>query len=137
MSSNSQAARQLKGVAAILMVLAGCSVAYHLLAILGGLGTGIGTASGFKNLGLGDRFGAIAANSFGTVALPIISLMAAVNVFYGALKMYRFENYRWALAAAAISLIPCISPCYFLGIPFGIWALVLMKKDQVKRAFPP
>ena len=137
MSSNSPAVRQLKVAAMFLMVLACCSMLYFIYAILLGAGVGIGAAGGLQGLGIGDKLGAMATNSFGAVAMPIISLMASANVFYGALKMFKLENYRWAIASAVIGTIPCLSPCLFLGMPFGIWAIVLMMKDDVKYAFPP
>jgi hypothetical protein len=32
-------------------------------------------------------------------------------------------------------MIPCISPCCLLGLPIGIWALVVLLKPEVKAAF--
>ena len=34
-----------------------------------------------------------------------------------------------------LSLIPCISPIGFIGIPFGIWALVVLCDNSVRMAF--
>ena len=42
---------------------------------------------------------------------------------------------RFALVSAVLALLPCLSPCCVLGLPFGIWALVTLNKPEVKEAF--
>ena len=37
--------------------------------------------------------------------------------------------------AAIVAMIPRISPCCLLGLPFGIWALVVLSNGTVKAAF--
>jgi hypothetical protein len=49
--------------------------------------------------------------------------------------MKKLESYSFAMAAAIIAMIPCISPCCLLGLPFGIWALVVLGDGSVKAAF--
>jgi hypothetical protein len=65
----------------------------------------------------------------------IIGLAMAVVVLLGALKMKKLESYTFALVTAIIAMVPCISPCCVLGIPIGIWALVVLNKPEVKGAF--
>ena len=57
------------------------------------------------------------------------------GIFIGALKMKQLTSYSWAYAAAVMSVVPCCGPCYILGIPFGVWALIVLNKDEVKGAF--
>ena len=56
-------------------------------------------------------------------------------VLYGAIQMRKLENLSLARMSAIISVIPCCGPCYLIGIPFGIWALVVLGKPEVKSAF--
>ena len=70
-----------------------------------------------------------------SVALGVFGLAMAVLILIGALKMKRLESYSFALTAAIIAMIPCISPCCLLGLPFGIWALVVLGDSSVKAAF--
>lgn len=65
----------------------------------------------------------------------IALLIADVFVIYGAVQMKQLKNYSIAQRAAIVSVIPCLGPCCFLGIPFGIWALVVLAKPHVKEAF--
>ncbi len=54
-------------------------------------------------------------------------------IFFAALKMMRLEAYRWALVAAILAMI--VSPGNIIGLPFGVWALVVLTSSQVKAAF--
>lgn len=67
------------------------------------------------------------------VSLPFLILNGLV--FLGALKMKNLQSYGLAMTAAIISVIPCCGPCYCLGIPVGIWALVVLRKPEVRAAF--
>ena len=49
--------------------------------------------------------------------------------------MKKLVNYRLAMVVSILALAPCISPCCLLGLPFGIWALVVLNKPEVKSAF--
>jgi hypothetical protein len=48
--------------------------------------------------------------------------------------MKRLENYGFALTGAIVAMVPC-SGCCLLGLPFGIWALVVLSDSSVKEAF--
>lgn len=57
-------------------------------------------------------------------------------IFFGGLKMKNLENFGLAIAASIIAIIPCFSGCCCLiGMPAGIWALVVLNKPEVKAAF--
>jgi hypothetical protein len=58
-----------------------------------------------------------------------------VMISIGGGKMASMESYRLARLGAILACIPFTSPFVFLGIPFGIWALVLLYDPQVKAAF--
>jgi hypothetical protein len=61
--------------------------------------------------------------------------MTGLVALFGAIKMRRCESYPFAIAASIIVMIPCISPCTVLGLPFGIWALLVLSDGSVKAAF--
>ncbi len=56
-------------------------------------------------------------------------------VLWGGISMLRVKNFPIAYTAAILSVIPCCSGCYFIGIPFGIWALVVLNRPDVKGSF--
>ena len=65
----------------------------------------------------------------------VITLLLSGLTFFGALKMKNLENFGLSMAASIIAIIPCFGPCCCLGIPVGIWALVVINKPEVKSAF--
>jgi len=64
-----------------------------------------------------------------------VGLVLSIIVLVGAIKMKNLENYGLAMAASIIAMIPCISPCCLLGLPFGIWSLVVLSDPAVKSSF--
>jgi hypothetical protein len=54
---------------------------------------------------------------------------------YGAVCMRYGVKFRVAQIAAMIACVPFLSPAIWLGIPFGIWALIVLQRKDVRRAF--
>jgi hypothetical protein len=69
------------------------------------------------------------------VVTSVVGLILSLVILIGALKMKKLESYGFAMAATIIAMIPCFSPCCLLGLPIGIWALVVLLKPEVKAAF--
>jgi len=69
------------------------------------------------------------------VGMASINLVVGIVVVMGAVKMKNLESYAFAMAAAVMAMVPCLSPCCLLGLPFGIWALVVLSDAGVKAAF--
>lgn len=71
--------------------------------------------------------------------LSLLSNMASLAlsgfVLFGGLKMKNLESWGLALAASILAVIPCCNGCCCLGLPAGIWALVVLNKPEVKAAF--
>jgi len=67
--------------------------------------------------------------------LGALEVIIGIIIIVGALKMKRLESYGFAMAAAVLSMIPYLSPCCCLGLPFGIWAIVVLSDGQVRAAF--
>jgi hypothetical protein len=62
--------------------------------------------------------------------------LAGVILLWGAHKMRRVESYRWAVVACLAGLIPYNPLCWVLGLPGAIWGLVLLRRPDVRMAFP-
>jgi len=69
------------------------------------------------------------------IVQDIIGGFVGVIVLIGAAKMQKLQNYQFALTASIVAMVPCISPCCVFGLPFGIWALVVLNKPEVKSQF--
>lgn len=72
-----------------------------------------------------------------TVAGQLLGVIVSVAVLAGASRMLKLRNYEFAMIAAVAAVIPCLTPCvgYILYLPFGIWALVVLRKPGVKSQF--
>jgi hypothetical protein len=69
------------------------------------------------------------------IVQSILGLAMSVLILLGALKMKKLENYTFSIIATVVAMVPCISPCCLVGLPIGIWALVVLNKPEVKSAF--
>lgn len=69
------------------------------------------------------------------IVFNVIALIVSVVIFLGAMKMKSLKNYNFALTATIIAMVPCVSPCCWIGLPVGIWAIVMLMKPEVKAAF--
>jgi hypothetical protein len=60
-----------------------------------------------------------------------------VVILMGGLRMRTLRSYGLCQLAAILAVIPCTGPCYLVGIPFGIWALIALNRPGVRDAFRP
>ncbi|HEY1171172.1 MAG TPA: DUF4339 domain-containing protein [Verrucomicrobiae bacterium] len=62
-------------------------------------------------------------------------VVSVILIFLGAFRMLNLKNYGLAMTGAIAAFLPCICPCCLLGIPLGIWALVVLNNADVKNHF--
>jgi hypothetical protein len=77
----------------------------------------------------------IAAGGQANLNFVLVSLAACAFIAFGALMMRRGKCYRLSMAAAIIACIPALSPWIYIGIPFGIWAVIVLRRPSVRAAF--
>ncbi len=71
---------------------------------------------------------------FAQFFLVAVMVAYAVLVVLGAWNLMQLRSYRLAMTGSILALFP-FSPGAIIGVPMGIWALVVMTKEQVKAAF--
>ncbi len=69
------------------------------------------------------------------LVMDVVSLVIGVVIIYGAVKMRRLESFGVAITTSIVCMLPCVTCCFCLGIPFGIWALVVLNQEAVRAAF--
>jgi hypothetical protein len=69
------------------------------------------------------------------MVVDAVAIAIGLVMLVGAWQMLQAKSYAFAMFTAILAVIPCISPCLFLGIPFGIWALVVLADEQTKANF--
>lgn len=130
------ALQAVKGPAIALMIIAGLGAAYYGLS---GIFTLI-TGGAMFHQELPPNISPQVRELIQGMQGPMIGVgnlvIAALNglVFFGALKMLRLQSHGLAVTAAVIAMLPC-QCCCVLGLPFGIWALVVLNRPEVKSQF--
>jgi hypothetical protein len=126
------AAERVKGPAIGLIVVALLGVIFAIFSLIKNLLVG-GSVPANSQIQM-PAWVAMLSGTVGVV-LSIIGIIMCGVILLGALKMKKLQSYRLAMAASIIAMIPCLSPCCLIGLPIGIWALVVLSKPEVKSAF--
>jgi hypothetical protein len=129
------ALQMVQGPAIGLMVTAGLGLVMCALGIVMNLaGVTMGAMGGQQQSQDVPAWVNMMSGGLGIVS-SLLGIIMSVVILLGALKMKKLENYTFAIIATVIAMVPCISPCCFVGLPIGIWALVVLNKPEVKGAF--
>ena len=117
--------------AIILLVMSSLMLIYGLFNIFVGLATGPPAVDpnvpNAQAVAMGQKIG-----FYGAVFLiPVINLLALL----GSIAMLRLRQWPLAMAGAIVSLVPICGPCFILGIPIGIWCLILLNRKEVIDRF--
>lgn len=121
----------------------GPAIGLIITAVVGGLWCIFGLLANLLGMGMAslDRFASdyewaewAFGGALGSV-WNVIGLAVAGFVLWAALQMKELKNWTIAVVASVLAMIPCISPCCIIGLPIGIWALVVLLKPEVKAAF--
>ena len=94
---------------------------------------GVNITHGGTIFSLADFTFAAASNSHGTIAVALAFLAVYGLMFVGAWRMMHFKNWGLALTSAILMLIPCTF-CW-VGLPFGIWAIIVLSAQSTRDQF--
>ena len=129
------AAQQVQGPALGLMIAAGIGLVFTLLGLaMNALGMGMGALNNVAEGGPGARYMQYMTGGVGIV-FNLIALAVAGFIIWAAMQMKQLRNWNMAAAASVVAMIPCISPCCIIGLPIGIWSLIVLMKPEVKSSF--
>jgi hypothetical protein len=128
----SSALQKVAGPAVGLMVTAGLGLLVALAGVIMNL-TGA-TWAGMSGNPEAQKIAQMFGGTVGVIG-NLLGIAVSAFLFFGAYKMKKLENYGLALATSIVAMIPCISPCCLIGLPIGIWALVVLTKPDVKTNF--
>jgi len=121
---------QLKPPAICIIVAMSIGMLFQILGVaMNLLGVGLGAAADSP-----EGLQVLVQGTLGVV-FGIISLGIGGFVIFACTKMMKLEGYVLSMAGVILAMLPCVSPCCLLGLPFGIWAIVVMNKPEVKAAF--
>jgi hypothetical protein len=68
------------------------------------------------------------------IPIDIVGMCLGGIIISGAVQMKGLKSYGYALTAIISAMLPCHC-CFLLGIGFGIWALVVINRPEIKSSF--
>ncbi len=106
------------------------------------LTSGIYLIGGLSNIGGGELDKSVSSgDTAGTVGyvigsvFPILCLILAPATIIGGVQLIRGRTRNLAVVGAIVALVPLTSCCFLAGIPLGIWALVVLRRPDVRAWF--
>ena len=68
------------------------------------------------------------------MAVSIVALILEVAIIFAGLQMRNLRSWWLSMIGSILAMLPCL-PCCLLGLPIGIWAVIVLIDEDVKRAF--
>jgi predicted Zn finger-like uncharacterized protein len=131
---SSEAFSAVAGPATALMVVGILDIVIGIVSLLLRV-AGVGlAAAGPAGPGRGAGNADLAAQMMFGVVASILTICLGGVITAGAVQMKNLRSYGFAMTTCILAMIPCIN-CCLLGLPFGIWGLVVINKPGVKDAF--
>lgn len=87
-------------------------------------------ARGMRN----NNAGYVVGYVIGTLLAPILSLVWAILLIKAGSAMSKLSGYGAAMTGCIVAMLPCNLGCLG-GLPIGIWGLIVLSQEEVKRAF--
>ncbi len=66
---------------------------------------------------------------------PVLGILSSIFVIFASIQMMRLQTWPLALAGAIVVMPPYLSGCWCLGLPVGIWSIVVLVNQNVKASF--
>jgi predicted Zn finger-like uncharacterized protein len=130
--STAAAESAVAGPAIALMVEGGLVITLGVVSLLLNL-LGVGLLAAAPKGGVAQQPNVV-AQAVGGVFGAIFGIAWGSIITIGAVKMKNLSSYGMAMTSCIIAMLPC-TICCILGLPFGIWGLVVINKPEVKDAF--
>jgi hypothetical protein len=128
---------RVKGPAIGLIVVAGLGIILMLLGLFAeGATEGIYRALHVPEEQMAKMHEMRAGGTIINLAFTVVGVAGAAFVIYAGMQMMKLRSRTLAFVASILVMIPCFtSCCCLIGIPIGIWSLVVLNKQDVKAAF--
>lgn len=126
---------KVQGPAIAMMVLGGVGILLCLVGVvlnlvnIGGAAAAVG-----GNQPEGQQAFLMANGAFGIVQ-ALVGIVISALAIYAGLQMKNLRAYQLSFIASIAVMLPCVSPCCIIGLPIGIWSLVVLNDPAVKSSF--
>lgn len=72
---------------------------------------------------------------YGALVAPVFNILPQAFVVFAGISMLRRSSLGMARFGSILAVIPCLSPYCLLGIPFGLWSLVVLSDPDIAAGF--
>jgi hypothetical protein len=128
------ASQQVQGPAMGLMITAGLALLFTVLGLVMNIaGVGMGSLGAMGGGAATDQYMSMMSGGVGIV-VSLLGLALYGFVLWGAMQMKQLRNWNIAMGASIAAMLPC-GCCCIIGLPIGIWSLIVLMKPEVKSAF--
>lgn len=71
------------------------------------------------------------------ISFSLLAMLCGVLIVLAGVQMFRRRMYPLCITGAILAAIPCLSylACCLVGEGVGIWALIILLRQEVKRSF--
>lgn len=69
------------------------------------------------------------------LVMNVVTLLIAIGIIYAGIQMKSLRSYSMVMTFSILAMVPCLSNCCWVGLPIGIWALVVLNDPAVKAGF--
>jgi hypothetical protein len=90
-------------------------------------------AIGRDSLAVGGKHADVSLSIL-VIVIALCTLVPGIILVIGAARMFDLQSYRIALFAAVVAILPCALG-FPISLPFGIWALLVLSRRDVRTAF--
>lgn len=132
-------ASKVKAPAIALIIVSGLNILSLLVGLaLQVIGVGMGTQIPPGAPPEAERLIQLLSGGIG-ILIYVFGIAVSAFVLFASFRMMNFQGWGMALAASILA-ITCLMPwpcfcCLPLGMPFGIWSIVVLSSADVKAAF--
>jgi hypothetical protein len=98
------------------------------------LNVGMGAAAAVNNGGGEEAIVTLLSGTFG-MAMSALAIVFGGLIIFAGFRMKDARSWNLAAGASVLAMLPCLSPCCILGLPAGIWSLMVLMDDEVKEEF--
>jgi len=75
--------------------------------------------------------------SEGALALGLPGILKGLAIVLGSWQIKRLRGYKWGVVSCVLAMLPCYTPSILLGLPIGIWTLLVLRRPEVRASFTP
>jgi serine/threonine protein kinase len=71
----------------------------------------------------------------GALPLGLPGILKGLAIVLGGWQIQRLRGYKWGIVSCVLAMLPCFTPSILLGLPVGIWTLLVLRRPEIRASF--